>query len=509
MKTLFYNGIVYLGNKKFVDKFIVENNKFFLIGNKCNDYLNDCEIKVDLKNKVVVPGLIDTHCHFTMTATNLFKPNLNKCKSIKEIIDTCKQYILKKPNNDFYYFEGWNENNFSNDNLLTKHDVDKICDAKPIYLFRTDRHQVVCNTIALKEIGYLKKSEQGILKESDANLVWTKINSCFSKENKDLIMNLINLCNSYGLTTIYNCDLLSKSNTSNFDVYYELQKEKKLNMRFNHQVCAEDNNFSLIEKYIDENKNSKFNNINTIKLFADGSLGSKTAHVSFRYQDNSSGYLNYQNKELIELVRKCNDEGFQVVIHAIGDKAIQQVIDTYSIIDKQNTMNNGIIHCELLNKQMIKQIKENNILVYVQPCFLEEDIQLIKSLKDYENISKLVIPLKTMSDNDIDFVFGTDSPICDINPWKNIYYGLERKQINTNKFINKKECIDIYKAIDAYSINSTIVTKNWINIGRIQEGFWADFTVLNQNIFELKNNIDILKTKSLKTFINGKLVFEL
>lgn len=523
MKTLFYNGKIYLGNKEFCNAFIEENGKFFEIGKKSEKWINQCSRKVDLQSKVVIPGLFDSHCHFLMSAINYQKPYLDSCSSINQLIIICKEYIEKNPYKEFYCFEGWNETNFKNDKrLLNRFDIDKISNNIPIFLVKSDRHLISCNTIALKYLGIFNKNIKdkfieigndgfptGILKENATYLVREKIDNLSIHENGKFISKFLKVANSYGITSISTCELLKTKNTANLDVYFELEKQNKLTINFCHQLWFE--NLNLIDDYVLKvKKETNFNKVIGVKIFLDGSLGSRTASLSKPYLDNSSNYgiLNYSFDELENYVKKINSYGLQALVHAIGDKAISQTIDVFSKLDKNNKFRNGIIHCEITSKKMLDEIFKNNILIYTQPCFLEDDIMLLDRIIN-QNFLKYSYAFKTFENKNIHMSFGTDAPICSINPWVNIFYALERKTFKDGlkKSFYPKEKVDIYYAIDCYTKESAYANFLENEKGYIKKGYDADFVVLNQDIFNLKNNKQIIETCAFQTYLNGKLIW--
>ncbi|MBD5446151.1 MAG: amidohydrolase [Mycoplasma sp.] len=524
MKTLFYNGKIYLENKKFCNSFIVENGKFFCVGKETEKWINQCSKKIDLNSKVVIPGLMDSHCHFLMTAVNYKKPNLNLCISINQIVKVCREYISKNKGKEFYFFEGWNELNFIEEKrFLNRHDLDKISENIPVFLVKSDRHLISCNTAGLKYIGifnrdinneFIEKDDLnfpvGILKENATYLVREKIDNRSLKENCEYIKNLSKVANSYGLTSIFTCEHLKINNTNDIDAYFELEKLNKLTLKFNHQLWFE--NLELLDKFFKKIKRkTTFNKINAIKLFADGSLGSRTASLKSGYKDNKKnyGFLNYSNNKIKDDVKKINSLGFQVVVHAIGDNAIDQVINVFAQLDSTNKNRNGIIHCQIASEEILNRIKKNNILMYVQPCFLEDDILIMKNLID-SKLLKSSYAFNKIKNKKIHMSFGTDSPICSLNPWENIFYALERKTIKNE--LNKKtfypnEKIDIYYAIDCYTKESAYSSFCEKEKGFIKKGYDADFAVLNHDIFNLKNNYEVIKTHAEQTYLDGKLVW--
>lgn len=520
MRTLFYNGNVYIGDNKFAQGFIVDNEKIVKIIDKESNLKEMYDNSVNLNKKTVIPSLIDAHNHFLMTAKNInkYEFDISKIKSKNLLVENIKKFYSKNKHLDFLYFEGLITNNFKT--KIDKKILDKISNKLPIMIYTSDRHTAILNSYALSILGLNVKNPiskyggiieldenkfpNGIIKENACNYLNLIINSSKSKINtitqmKKLEKKLL----EYGIGTIGTCDI-SEINFKESSNLYKCFNDKK-NINIVHQ-CPIFDLKNVEDFYNNLNNIDIFNNKYQIKVFLDGSLSSSTAAISCNYIDgNSSGHINYDLNYLDSTIKKINDKGISVVVHCIGDVAIDKAINMLDY-DHQNNINNGIIHYQLNNRKLDDLISEKNLNVCVQPSFIEDDLNILDKKLNKKIIEESYRYKYLYSKNSNVVSFGTDAPICDYNPWTNIYYALSNKQINGNKSLSESSCFNIFESINCYTKNSAIFL-GLKDRGMIQKGYYADFIILEQDIFNLKNTKDILKTKVTSHYINGKRIF--
>lgn len=537
MRTTYFNGKVYLGNNKFAQAFIVDNDKFVAIGNNENIKKLKRDKLIDLKNHLVIPGINDSHVHFSMFANTLMQLELNSITSLANLIKVCQDWIRNhqlskdKP----LWAEGWDEAQFTDfPRFPTRQDLDKASQDVPIFLTRIDRHSIVCNTAALKlmEIfiknfknengGILElgsdKFPNGILKEGATIYARKFICEPSLEEKSKILINGMKYANSLGITSIHACDLMDDNIFKQFEFFDYLNKKNLLTLKIYHQIWMSNpekaQDFFNYLPQIKKIKKSEFNQIGSLKIFADGSVGSGTAALTKPYSDERKnlGFLVYDKSVINNVVLKANSKNLQIVCHAIGDKAIKQAISAFRLSNiKQKSKNknrNGIIHCLLTNKQILNSLKKEKILVYAQPCLYDNNILFLKKRLGKER-SENCLAINSFLKSKIKLAFGTDAPVCNFTPWGNIYFAIKRIDQNNlpRKGFNTKECIKLSQAIDAYTQGSAYASFEEKIKGKIAKGYKADFAILNQDIFKLKVIDSIKSTFALKTYVNGKEVY--
>ena len=254
-------------------------------------------------------------------------------------------------------------------------------------------------------------------------------------------------------------------------------------------------------------KENEFNKIIDLKIFNDGSLGSQTAFLQKHYCNNQNnfGLLNYETKELIDFVNIANSHKKQIAIHSIGDASSLNCINAIKSSCQNNLNRHKIIHFQLFDKNIIDLVAKSNILLSVQPCFLETDLLILKKYVQEPSASISYSFNKIFKKNNKIISFSTDAPVCELNPWKNLFYAIHGNLLNMPK--NKNRAFQIFDAIKCYTENGAYSFFEEKKLGKISNNYLADFIVLNQDIFSLKEDKEILNTKVIEHYIDGIKVY--
>lgn len=489
MKTLFYDGKVYLGNNCFATGFVIENEKFsqIIFNDKDVDFKLYDKV-INLNKKVVISSFIDNHTHL-MLAINDKKSN---CMNIKNISDLNNK-ISKNNNKNYYYGLKFN---------ISKQEIDKINNNLPIFISSFDHHNLYLNSqaidLALKNSIKLNEYEikYGIFNENHCFKIWPLI---FKINEKSIIKNLLKTCKKIekmGIATISSCDLTIQNFETQINIYKAILDQINFDLKFQCVVKSLSELNEMISKI--KSHNLTCNN-SQIKIILDGSLSSQSAYMSLPYKDsNNFGIINFTKSEILELINISNENDLQVVFHCIGDKSIENVI--WAIKKAKNkSIKNIILHAQFLNETILEFLKSSNLLFSVQPIFIKEDINLIEKYVD-DSLIKYSYLFKTIySINNSSLSFSSDFPICDFNPFENIYWAINNN-FNDQNFL-------IYQAIDCYTKNAAKMLRIDNEYGQIAKNYFANFLVLSDDIFEIKNKIDIKNISILSSYRKGKRIF--
>lgn len=530
MKKIFYNGKIYQNRDKFAQAMLVDQGIIKDIGT--NEYIislkDGCDL-IDLKGKIVIPGFNDSHLHLEGVGYRLSNLNLYGLKSVDEIIFRAKEYINDNKIDDILLGNGWNQDYFVNEKrLLNRHDLDMISTKIPIIFTRVCGHILVANTKALEILGIdesvldieggkiLREEDgfpNGVFCENAMKLFNKYLKTTTPHQREKYLEKAIDHAIKNGITSVQTNDVNGDNYMDVLSAYKKLENEGKLHLRVTHQ-CAFEDILSLSEFFKemnDDEYNTSFNKIGPIKLFADGSLGARTAYLREDYKDDSGnrGVRIYTDDELDEITRYIDSNNKQMLIHAIGDGAIKQVLNSYKkIIFNGNNKRHGIVHLQITDEEIFKMMKDLDCLALVQPIFLNYDIHIVEN-RVGEKLAKTSYAFNTLIKRGVHLSLGTDAPVEDLNPFNNLYCAVNRKDLNgyPDKSWNESEKMDIYDAIDAYTKGSAYVSFEEGVKGRLEKNYYADFVVLDDDIFE----IDTERIKDIKinrTVVDGEIVHE-
>ncbi len=302
MRELYINATVYTVTQGFAEAFVVEEEKFLFVGTtqEALTYQQPDSKVHDLQGKFVTAGFCDSHNHLLFMGNSLTMVNLSKASSVQELIQRSKDFIQENqlPPEKILLGFGFNQDYFPGMQFPTRHDLDQISTQRPVVFIRTCTHMYVANSKAMElwgidkntpqvEGGYFDLDEQGeplgVFRENACTLVKDNIPKMTVEDLKHAIRKSIALSNRYGVTSTGSDDFTAFSNLSFETVaeaYESLDKEGELTLKINQQCKFRE--FSDYQRFL-ENKvaeyQGKFFRYGPLKLFADGSLGARTASL--------------------------------------------------------------------------------------------------------------------------------------------------------------------------------------------------------------------------------------
>jgi len=518
---LFFNGKVYSVDNSFsvVDAFVIHNGRIKETGSR-EDILGDYEAKetIDLAGAAVYPGFIDSHCHFYGYATDLLKCDLYGTTSFEDVLIRIQTYATT---NKFSWIlgRGWDQNDWEDKSWPVKEKLDSLFPETPVFLMRVDGHVALCNNKALSLAGITPKSKitggeivlsegnlTGLLIDNAVDIARNKIPQFSNELIEEALLKGQENCFAVGLTTLDDAGLGKDS----IFTLINLQQAGKLKMRIYAMISDDPKTLEYFEKH-GPYKSDRMN-VNAIKVYADGALGSRGACLKEEYSDQKGhyGFMLRTTNHLNRLADIALENGFQLCTHAIGDSANKVVLDVYS--DHLSTENHRrwrIEHCQVMDPGERKKLNNYSVIASVQPTHATSDMYWAE-----ERLGKKRMPnayayedLRDASDGII--VFGTDFPVENINPIYTFYAAVVRKDLNgypkngfqTENKIKRKE------ALKAMTINAAFANFEEEEKGSFEEGKVADFVILDKDIMEIDDK-DIPKTKVIATYVNGEKVYD-
>lgn len=518
MRTLFFNGKIYT-NTSFFAAMIIADGKIVAIGdNNLLDDISNYEEKVDLEKRLVLPGFNDSHLHLFLQAKKARTAILDDAKSIEEIVEIGKKHLANNPDLTVLIGEGFNQDKFIKPVIPTKEDLDLISTEIPIIFSRICGHIVSVNSRALEMCGINEEKKidggqilvdsnhkpNGILTENACGLLGMFDPIYNETTARELLDEVIVYALEHGVTSVQTNDLNLDNSEYLQEAYIKCSLQEKI--RINHQVSL-----GSIDKYLWFKKqftSNDFNTLGPLKIFLDGSLGARTAALTSPYADDKSSYgvTCYQYEELQQLVAVANREKVQLIFHAIGDKAISDVLDAFEASNElKNPLRHGIVHLQITDETILKRMKKNNICALVQPAFLDYDMGIVAE-RVGEKLASTCYAWKTLLES-VPTSFGTDLPVEEINPFKGLYLAVTRRNFNKTKIYNNNQFISLHQAVAAYTSGSSYQEFMEDKKGLLQVGYFADFIVLDRDIFAVPCE-ELLQTKVLKTYVSGKKVYE-
>ena len=474
---------------------------------------------IDAMGKTLLPGFNDSHIHIWKVGNlKTFMLDVRGVKSKDEMLQLISDYSKQNPHLQWITARGFNEAAWADGKMPTKSDLDKVATDKPIYLIRTCAHIAVCNTKALELCGITKNTivpeggvlqlgadgnPNGIFAETALGLIAHNI-PAYSKADLKIMVNAVREeLYSYGITAATDpaVDPLL------LEAYHEMNAAGELGFRLNALPIILPDGATKPYPFPDKFE-SDFFNINSVKFFADGGLSGKTSALKRHYKNtNEQGVLRLDKNQYTLLSNAAMQKGLGIATHAIGDAAIEMVIDVYQQLRNQYpSLPLRIEHLGLPEKQHLQAMKQNNIACSMQTIFLDE---LGKNFIKYldEDYLKQCYPVKSVLKQGILMALSSDAPVVkNFNPFKGLSAAVTRKN-NEGQPIAPEETISVSDALKAYTYNAAKIS-GLQHQGSLQKGNLADMILLDTDPLTTAEN-DLSKIKVLQTFVDGKEVWKL
>lgn len=541
MKTILFNGKLRVSDGSFREAVLIEDRLIKKVGSD-EEILKEKDVNtevIDLRGRLALPGFNDSHMHFLNVGYNFSQADLSGTRSIEEAIEVCRKYIEKNniEKGGWVQCYGWNDDNWKEKRHLLRQDLDRVSTEHPIIALRVCTHIVSANSKALELLGIRKGASQpetggfftdengeptGVLYEM-AGQINNSMPEPSVEEIKEMLVTMGRAAAAKGLTSVQTDDLESVpgNNFKNIiKAYTELAESDELPVRVYEQCRLTD--MKAYEKFKDAGFKTGYCGAHSgdlfrlgpLKAFCDGSLGARTAWLAEDYSDDAGnrGVRIYEDSaELDELVQAAHDDGMSVAVHCIGDAAAEQAV---SAIEKAMSKNpgvknrHGIVHAQILNEDLIERIKAADIIAYIQPVFLEYDLKIAESRVGSERLENSY-NYRKLYDKGIYIPFGTDSPVEDFAPVRNLYCAVTGKDFGgePEDGWHKEKLLTLDEAVECYTKHSAYASFEEDKKGIIAPGFFADITVLEKNIFEIPPE-QIKDTDVFMTVMAGKVRYK-
>ena len=472
--------------------------------------------EIDLQGKTVLPGFIDSHTHIRGRPKRYIE--LGEVTSIAEMQELIRAKAAELGPGEWITGYGWSEDELTEGRKPLRHDLDLAAPENPITFTRAGGHSAVVSTLALAlaeitdatpdpEGGVIERDEDGvangIIRERQGIVGRLVPDSTYEELFASLEINLNNLL-AKGITSITDASK-SPRDYAMWEELYSKQGVKLPRAALQFQWRNPEAINALKQRVGDGNE---FLKIGPIKVFADGGFTGPAAFTREPYlnQGDYRGYLNMPEEELVSLLNEVHDAGWQMGIHAIGDAAIELVVDTLA---DTLTRNPRADHRHYLNHFSMRppeatmvKMAEHDIHITQQPNFTYTlEGRYVANLDGWRLEHNN--PIRSPMDHGI--VVAISSDILPIGPLVGLYAAVTRKGMSGRVFA-AEEAITIEEAIRGYTITGAFLNFDQDNKGSLEPGKFADMIVLSDDILTIDPE-QILDLEIEQTFVGGELVY--
>ncbi|MCX8056218.1 MAG: amidohydrolase [Ignavibacteria bacterium] len=553
---IFYNGKIYSLDEKnsIYEAVAVKNGLIFDLGSS-QDLLNkypNAE-RIDLKGNFVFPGFIDAHGHITGYGENLLQIDLVGTTSQKQIAELVRQKSKELKEGEWILGVGWDQNDWEDKSWPNHKILDQAAPKNPVALTRIDGHALWVNKRALELAGITKETPNpeggeikkdnygnptGLLIDNAMNLVYKVIPPPTEEDLIKTVLTSTNKLVEYGITSVHDMGVGERT----IQVYKKLADEGKLPLRIHVYV---DGIGETWKKYLNEGKlvgyANNFVNVDGIKLFVDGAMGSRGALMSEPYHDDPGNYglLLLSEDEIYKVAKDALNKGLQVATHAIGDSGNFLVLNAYERAFKELKPKEHrfrIEHVQVINPNDAKRLADLKVIPSMQPVHATSDMYWAEARLGPERV-KWSYALRMVLNESKIIAGGSDFPVENPSVLEGIYAAITRQDKNghpknaqdvlelvkNKKWVLSKEGIKnpvsfengwypdqkltIDEAIKCFTKWAAYAVFEENKKGTIEIGKWADFSIVDKDLYNILPE-EILRTNVMMTVVNGKIVYK-
>jgi predicted amidohydrolase YtcJ len=479
--------ILFTGGRIFLSEDRIIEGSLFVEGERIGDCVagvpSRVEVEqVDLEGKLLIPGFIDSHTHLFQEGIEMTRPDLSGATSRDALFEMLREAVRNFGKGELIVASDFDESPWREARLPTRRELDRITSENPLIVRRICGHIAVANSAALERIsdewGGVDR-ETGVMKE-DVPLNLSRIFPPDAGGVREGLKEAVRKAHSLGITSIHEV-----ANLANVHFFEELAEAGDLELNVRIYIPVDD--IGGVKRPAEAFNRTSFGGI---KLFADGSIGARTAASSFEYLDTpgNRGLLTYGQDEIEGSMHEAEEAGIQLMIHAIGDAAIRQLLNAAEKqIEPGNPQRHRIEHCELIDPSDIQRLEELKMVVSMQPNFIKLWSQPGGM---YERVLgeryRMNNPAGQMKRMGIEVAFGSDTmPLSPL-------LGIEG--VVTAPFECQRMALE--EAIVCYTKHSAKAGFSFSGEGEIKKGKEANLVVFDPDAMKI-----------CKTFYRGRCVF--
>jgi len=481
---------------------------------------------VDLKGRTVIPGMVDAHAHLLGLATSLRNVLLAGSSSYDEVIKRVAARARTMKPGEWVEGRGWDQNLWPEKAFPTHEALSRATPDNPVALRRVDGHAILANAMAMRLAGITAATKDleggrivrlpngdpsGVFVDNAAGLVSRRIPSPSNATIREATLAAVAEANRWGLTGIHDAG----ESRSTIDIFESLAREGRFNLR--NYVMVSDNERD-IAYYTSRGPRSGLHGgriwVRAIKTYADGALGSRGAALLAAYSDDPGnvGLLVSQPAHLEQVAEVGLRTGFQVNIHAIGDRGNRVALDAFAAALKAVPTADHrfrIEHAQIISPEDIPRFAQLGVIPSMQASHQTSDMRWAEARVGPQRI-RGAYAWRSLLNTGVVIPNGSDFPVEEVNPLISFHSAVTRQDPTNwpaggwypDQVMNREEALRSMTIWPAYAAFQEK------ELGSLSPGKYADFVVLDRDIMQVPAT-DILATRVLATYLGGKIVYEL
>ncbi|MBL7959197.1 amidohydrolase [bacterium] len=481
----------------------------------------------DLQGASVFPGFIDAHLHMNSLGRLLLELDLTGTASFEAILKLVETKVKSSPKSEWIFGRGWDQNDWAVKEFPTAEKLNACSGNYYVMLKRVDGHAILVNQRVMDAAGITRNTPDpaggfiirdtrgnptGVLVDNAASLV-RKVMPISTREDDSLALELaMKSCLEYGLTSVHDAGV----DPQKIDLYKNMSKRGKLTARI--YAMLDGSNQALIDEYFQKKRDTtlvdNFLKIASVKLYADGALGSRGAALLEPYSDDAQnrGLAVTDQDRIQEITERALENGYQVCTHAIGDRGNRMTLDAYEKALLRTNMYGlnkrlRIEHAQVVNEFDIPRFAKLGVIASVQPTHCTSDMYWAEARVGPKRILGAYAWQRFIKSGAI-LCNGSDAPVESNNPLWGFYAAITRQdqQGYPEGGWYPDQKMNVMEALKGFTINAAYASFDEELKGSIEKGKLADLVVLDKDITSIEPK-EILKTSVILTIVGGKILY--
>jgi len=536
----FLNGSVVTINEKddIAQGLAVVGNKIACVGSdeEVQAWIGPDTRVIDLAGRSLIPGFIDTHYHPILKGffgddedAAIINTNLANCPSIEDILELIRKAAVKRGPGAWISMMGYDQNTIKEKRHITLEELDAAAPDNPVQCMRTCGHICIYNSKALETIGVTKAEDAakhphdeivvengkltGMVKDHTHFLVWSHV--VYTEEQQiAAAMKSNDLLLQNGITSVHDC---GEFMTLSYRVMQKLCRERSFKPReymLIHNVYGKpfaiEENEHLFALGILTGLGDEYYRLGSSKFMIDGGTSgpSCATREPYSHDPDMPGILGWEREEVRDYIKKINDAGCQATAHAVGDLAVEFMVEGYEYAFQTNPRpeaRHRIEHCTLVDQDLIDRMAKLNICPTCNPGFIAWNGS--NYTKYYGERMKYFSALRSMIDAGVRVSIASDSPSGPVEPISVIDAAVNRIDRVTGMQTDPTQAISVGEMLRLYTLNGAYSSYEDHIKGSLEPGKLADMVVLSENILETPTE-ELLRVKIQMTMVDGIIEFQ-
>ena len=479
-------------------------------------------VLVDGDGQFVLPGLHDGHGHVSSQGFLNVELNVTGSESLEEAVARIAAYDKANPGSGWIKGRGWNQVLWPIKEFPTAAAIDAVVADRPVWLRRIDGHAGWANSKALELAGIDNDTPDPvggkIIRDDNGNATGTLIDAAMSfvsaqvppsnkEEYRRAFLAAFKELTSLGLTSVHDAGI----GIDEAEVYMSMADNGEMPMRIYAMMWEASENLDAIGKPIIGYGNDRLD-IRSVKLMSDGALGSRGAAMIDPYEDDTEnrGLRMYTQEEVDAKVKKANDMGFQVGIHAIGDFGNRQSLDAFEKAQGgvRSPLRNRVEHAQIITLEDIPRFAKLGVIASMQATHATSDMNMAEDRIGAKRLEGAYAWRKLLDSGAV-IANGSDFPVELANPMHGMYASVTRKSragLPENGW-RIEDGITREETLHSFTLAAAYAALQEDRLGSLEPGKWADFIVVDRDFFEIPGS-EIDDIQVLQTWVGGELVYE-